>query len=407
MSERSKKYRRKQKIPRSTEYRERRLREAVEKESGDTSDSSTEFNQELMLKAADFDKTSHYLSMEHPSNMVERMVLDESSDESSTEFEEDTIKNIVGLKTSQCHVEEHSLAKELNATELEINKIHTEEDREEIEAKQKNINYLVEWSDTRMATVKETVQDDYSTDDEVEGTHNDSTTYQTDEESSDTDDKDQCKKENEDFEHLHTFLNGLNCSKAFEAVNAKLLNVVHAAKGVHKQICRHINLNSSYAILKKKVEPFASLKTITFCSDLKKSIVQNTEKISTVRYFGKSSSVHISVRESLQLSDLSYSYQKITKDGCLYLSSLKENKRSDNSFAKLKDGTYVRIIYFIVDRQKNKEYTVCNKVVTTNAFENECPMTRKIISINSNNIAVNTNEISRICVRVQVQKKVT
>lgn len=68
-----------------------------------------------------------------------------------------------------------------------------------------------------------------------------------------------------------------------------------------------------------------------------------------MRYFGKSSSVPISDVESLQFSDVSHSYQKITEDGFLYLSSLKESKRSDNSFAKLKEGTYVKIIYFIVD----------------------------------------------------------
>ncbi|XP_051155210.1 uncharacterized protein LOC127277859 [Leptopilina boulardi] len=168
---------------------------------------------------------------------------------------------------------------------------------------------------------------------------------------------------------------------AFEAGNAKLLNVVHTSKGVHKQICRHINFNSSYAFLKKKVEPFATFETKNFCSEISTSMVQKTVKHSTARYFGKSSYISSALVDSLNLSDMSGSFKKMIKDGCLYMSSLIQNKRSDNSFAKLKDGTYVQIIYFIADHQNDKEYTVCRKLITQNAFPNQCAFLKKINSV--------------------------
>lgn len=191
---------------------------------------------------------------------------------------------------------------------------------------------------------------------------------------------------------------------AFEAGNKKLLDVVHTAKGVHKQICRHITLSSSYAALKKRVEPSASFVCNNFCSEISRPMVQKTEKNLTARYFGKSSCIPFSLADSLHISNISRCFKKMVKDGCFYLTSVIENKRSDNSFAKLKDGTYVRIINFITDRQNNKEYTICQKIITRDAFESKCSMMKKIISSSTNKICVNTSEVSIICVRVVVQK---
>lgn len=192
---------------------------------------------------------------------------------------------------------------------------------------------------------------------------------------------------------------------AFEAGNAKLLRVVNAAKGVHKQICRHITLNTSYGVLKKRVYPFASEESKSFCSNLSTLVVQKSEKLSTARYFGKSTCITSSLMEKLQLSSVAQSFKKITKDGCLYLSSLKENKRSDNSFVKLKDGKYVKLLSFIVDRRNNVEKTIGQEIMTESIFENKCAMVRKIVSIKKEQLIVNTSEIKTVCVHVKVGKQ--
>ena len=75
-------------------------------------------------------------------------------------------------------------------------------------------------------------------------------------------------------------------------------------------------------------------------------------------YFGKSSHVTQNWVQKLDLSDEARSYKKMTKDGCLYLCSSKQNKRSDNTFVRLDNGAYVRIIYFIVDKKCNAEYVM-------------------------------------------------
>ncbi|XP_051153467.1 uncharacterized protein LOC127276837 isoform X2 [Leptopilina boulardi] len=193
---------------------------------------------------------------------------------------------------------------------------------------------------------------------------------------------------------------------AFEAGNAKLLNSVHAAKGVHKQICRYITLNSSYRVLEIRVDPFASSEVKNFCTQLSKLMIKTTEKLSTVRYFGKSSRVPSDLIDELRLSNVARSFQKITKDGCLYLTSLKKNKRSDNSFAILKDGTYVKIRSFIVDRELEVQYAIVHQVVTHNSFRNKCKMIQKIVAVNVNKIAINTCDIDKICVHAQVGDQV-
>lgn len=189
---------------------------------------------------------------------------------------------------------------------------------------------------------------------------------------------------------------------AFEAGNATLLSNIHAAKGVHKQICRHITLKSSYRELQKRIEPFAKDEIKDFCSNMNKLSVQKTEKHSTTRYFGKSVRVSPFLKEKLHLSDMARSYNKITKDGCLYLSSLKVNKRSDNSCARFKCGSFIKIVSFVIDRENNIECTICNNLVTYNAFENANALLQKIASVDKNVKIVNTNEIETICVCLKV-----
>ena len=60
----------------------------------------------------------------------------------------------------------------------------------------------------------------------------------------------------------------------------------------------------------------------------------------------------------------------MVKNGCLYMSAVKCNKRSDNTFAKLSNGSYVNLIYFIEDSDNKKEYVIVKKIHTIDAFQN-------------------------------------
>ena len=67
----------------------------------------------------------------------------------------------------------------------------------------------------------------------------------------------------------------------------------------------------------------------------------------------------------------------MVKNGCLFTSSGKTNTRSDNTYAMLKDNSYVKLNYFILDRVTKKEYIIVHKLVMVNVFNNEYRMLKK------------------------------
>ena len=127
---------------------------------------------------------------------------------------------------------------------------------------------------------------------------------------------------------------------AFESGNGDLLKVVHAAKGVHSQICRSISLKYSMLVLKHRVQVCSTVKR--FLLETGTTMVAKTFQISENRYFDPISNVNQLWVEKLELSHTKVlSYKKLVKNRCLYMSLMKDNKRSDNTFAQLSDGIYV------------------------------------------------------------------
>lgn len=82
------------------------------------------------------------------------------------------------------------------------------------------------------------------------------------------------------------------------------------------------------------------------------------------------------------------------------MSAIKKNERSDNSFSQLINGSYVQLFNFIIDPITKCEYTIVKIVHTVNLFEDNCKMIRKIISIDEEKMAVETNDICKICVHM-------
>lgn len=186
---------------------------------------------------------------------------------------------------------------------------------------------------------------------------------------------------------------------AFESGNGHFLKVVHAANGIHHQICRRISLQYSYLTLKNCVQPFLSFSVKKYCKKAGTSMTQNTLRTDTVRYFGLAKHVDDEWITNLNLSpERTVSYAKIVKNGCLYSSSKRINQRSNHSFAQSTNGCYVKLNFFIVDSNNGKEYTIVQKVYTDNVFGEKCKMLKKILRIDSTEVAVTTNEISKVCV---------
>lgn len=191
----------------------------------------------------------------------------------------------------------------------------------------------------------------------------------------------------------------------FESGNCQLLKSVHAAKGVHHQICRSINLNTSYNLLLKLIYSRAQADVQLLCTQLGTSMIKNTMKINSSRYFGKSLNVNQMWREKLNLSNQARTYIKLVKDGCLYLSSIKKNERSDNAFGKLVDGKYIKIIEFIIDPILKQEFIICQFLRTQSAFTNKYQALQKVLAVSSDETAIPSVNLDKVCVHLVIRKE--
>ena len=156
----------------------------------------------------------------------------------------------------------------------------------------------------------------------------------------------------------------------FENGNGQLVRQIQAAKGVIHQLCRLITMKQSEFILKKHITNRPCTAIHRFISYLDNKKARSTLKLSHARYFGPYRQTKPRWIDQLQLSNQNRTYKKMVKDRCLYTSCKRKNLRSDNSFAVTKEGSFIRLIEFIVDEGSRKEYVVCNEIHAENIFEN-------------------------------------
>ncbi|XP_051172372.1 uncharacterized protein LOC127288776 [Leptopilina boulardi] len=186
----------------------------------------------------------------------------------------------------------------------------------------------------------------------------------------------------------------------FESENGRLLRSTHSTKGIHHQICRHVSLQSSLNLLEKRVDFSFFLRQ--FCILLANNKVEKTVNISSQRYFGASSSVSRVWIQNLNLSfEHSCSYIRMVKNNCLFMSDAKINKRSNNTYALITNKSYVKIKSFIVDRFNKLEYTIVQKLFTTNALGSKCNMLKKVENM-SEEFAILTNTLETVCVFIEI-----
>lgn len=154
----------------------------------------------------------------------------------------------------------------------------------------------------------------------------------------------------------------------FENGNGDLLDIIHAAKGVHHQVCRHIGFKFSLMAIKRKIYKHSSASTRNYIDQLCDTKVQKTLKASHDRYFGKMYKVSNEWIAKLNLSNSALAFNKMVRNGCLHLSNKIINKRSDNTFVRLIDGSYANIVEFIVDTESKKEYVLLQFLKTRSVF---------------------------------------
>lgn len=190
---------------------------------------------------------------------------------------------------------------------------------------------------------------------------------------------------------------------AFESGNGEIVTFIQAAKGVLNQITRCIAFRQNETYLKANV--FEKSKKILELYDcLSSKHVKRTVKLSSIRYYGVP--VHLSSdskwKDKLNLSCDAVMYKRMSKDMCLYSSSTKINRRSNNNFAITNDNLFIQIEYFLLDDYTKNEYTICRPVTVENALQNKYIFLKKIIRINTNLIAIKTKNIAKICVFLEI-----
>ncbi|KAJ8666682.1 hypothetical protein QAD02_008344 [Eretmocerus hayati] len=109
----------------------------------------------------------------------------------------------------------------------------------------------------------------------------------------------------------------------------------------------------------KKLAPTGSRSVMSFINHLDEPTAERTEKINSIRYFCYKTDTPRKWQDDLNLTPPSGIYEKIIKDRCLYDSARQERLRSNNSYAVIKDGRYVRFRIKRVSREKVVIGTEC------------------------------------------------
>lgn len=183
---------------------------------------------------------------------------------------------------------------------------------------------------------------------------------------------------------------------AFEAGNHYILRATKCARGVTQQIVRYVNLQHNISLVQERVYPRASNAIKFYCDDVLADRAQNVYQINGRTYFGRGY-MGYGILQDLNLPDTSMLYAKMVKDSCLYQTSMKKNKRSNDSAAQLTDSRFIRILCFIVDSQTKQEITVCNLLHTHASFGNKYKVFQTVDAIEETNTIIPTGSIKTIC----------
>lgn len=79
--------------------------------------------------------------------------------------------------------------------------------------------------------------------------------------------------------------------------------------------------------------------------------------------------------------------------------------RTNNSFAQMKDGTFIQIDYFIVDEDLGTEHVIYKAIATENFLPNHYSFLQTVKEINDTLASADVNEVENICVFLEIRNK--
>lgn len=105
-----------------------------------------------------------------------------------------------------------------------------------------------------------------------------------------------------------------------------------------------------------------------YCDD--QNLVKSSLKMPVCTYFGheQNNVDTVDIAKQLHLDPLSIrQFSRMVKNLVIYTGCGHDNQKSRDYYAKITDGTFIRILKFLVHLPTNSEYCIYNRVVTTSS----------------------------------------
>ena len=154
----------------------------------------------------------------------------------------------------------------------------------------------------------------------------------------------------------------------FENGNGEIVKTIHAANGVASQVHRFISFKNCFSYI-------LSLKEYEMCSpyvqkffDKLDGKLKHSFKTETCRYTQSSVLSNVVMSHYQNRFEFYRAFKRIIKDKCVYATCEKVNKRSSNSFAQLKNGSFIQCVQFLYDENNKNELVIARIVETENSF---------------------------------------
>uniref|UniRef100_A0ABD2WBX3 Transposase domain-containing protein n=1 Tax=Trichogramma kaykai TaxID=54128 RepID=A0ABD2WBX3_9HYME len=190
----------------------------------------------------------------------------------------------------------------------------------------------------------------------------------------------------------------------FENGNGQLLKVVHAAKGVINQMCRHIARNQSLIILENHVSVVLQDSPIMpYVTYLNARYTQKSFSINENRYFGKKKCLEDTFVEKFHLHEHHcVTYRRLLKNKCMFHSDERIHGKTGNSYAFTRDKDYISILKFIVNTETLEEYVICEKIEIIEDYSEDCYGIKKCKITNNTTEIIPTGVIEKPCVVIKI-----
>uniref|UniRef100_A0ABD2W9U7 Ubiquitin-like protease family profile domain-containing protein n=1 Tax=Trichogramma kaykai TaxID=54128 RepID=A0ABD2W9U7_9HYME len=196
----------------------------------------------------------------------------------------------------------------------------------------------------------------------------------------------------------------------FESANHYVLKSIKCANSVPEQVMRFIKMSHNVSVLENHICNIVEDEVMRYCNDILKSKSQHVIVFNNILYFNrlKNEKLVVNFRHIEQCNVENFirdmkngkKFLKIVKDNCLYESVLMRKNRSNNSFALLDNGLYVRIIAFEI-LHDSREISHVNYLKVENIYNNY-KYFMKITKIDKKIETIPTSCIERVCVNINV-----